>query len=78
VQRLISDDHVSDVTRKEGCKWIFQPTGLPHFGGARESLVKLAKRLLYYSLQAMTENRRRPMDDELRTVLCKVAWGMNC
>ena len=78
VQRLISDDQVSVATRKEGCKWIFQPAGSPHFGGAHESLVKIAKRALYHSLQATTENKRRPTDDELRTALCEVAWMMNC
>ncbi|XP_043201259.1 uncharacterized protein LOC122370062 [Amphibalanus amphitrite] len=57
---------------KSRTKWTFIPPGAPHFNGACEAMVKIAKRALMKTLEHADLS-----DEELQTAFCKVEALMN-
>jgi len=43
----LNKDKIQGTTAQKGVKWTFNPPGAPHFGGAREVMVKAAKKAIY-------------------------------
>ena len=68
---------VGNHMQREGIEWRFQPPFTPHFGGAHESLVKVAKRSLAQTFSHCLTLCEDPSDRMLQTFLYEAAWLMN-
>ena len=68
---------VGNHMQKEGIEWRFQPPFTPHFGGAHESLVKVAKSCLAQTFSHCPTSCQDPSDRMLQTFLAEAAWLMN-
>ena len=57
---------------KNGMKWIFNPPGAPHMGGAWERLIKSVKTALHTVLKDQA-----PSEEILYTLLCEIEHSVN-
>ena len=68
---------VGDHMQKTGIVWKFQPHFTPHFEGAHESLVKIAKGCLAQTFTHCFTLCQEPSDRMLQIFLAEPAWLMN-
>jgi len=64
--------HLVGQFAQDGVKWIFNPPAAPHYGGAWESLIKSAKKALYFVLR-----HRTVTDEVLSTAMSEVMGLLN-
>jgi len=71
-EMFLADPSIQDSMTQKGIVWKFNPPSAPHFGGTFETMVKAAKKSLFFTLQ-----NANCSDEELYTAFSKAEFIIN-